>query len=445
MQINLGLSAALHADGANIGPSLIITMGPHTGGQLWIHKSTEGEILDITRWTLINGLIPHRNIPHFGDRVSVVLFSHTAANGRHAGEAAAQIAAAGFPVPQCPFTYSPRPEEQRFIRMGLGNAATAYRMMCESTVTLANTTIVPCTIDEQELTVTTAAKHVNSRPFAFLHKSLLVCMFYAAMLMSSFHTSEALQTAVMVSIGGFAFHEVHRTEEEQAVVTSMTQADWHETDVHIASGTIAMSLLSEWMPPLQLDDSHLNLKACTVDALSECKYGWPERIASIHLHTDGSFSPDSMLAAWCFVVLLHDYDGQVWYPGHMTGNVSTSPGHGDFSGAQVAFSDVAELHGVAWAFMYLLQYNATDIGATEICFDSTYAHGMSCSFYSPNTNFTIVKVVAGLYDMLQTVMPVAWRHESSHEGLPFNEVADIAAKWQTKHTEFGHNRSPASL
>ena len=41
-------------------------------------------------------------------------------------------------------------------------------------------------------------------------------------------------------------------------------------------------------------------------------------------------------------------------------------------------------------------------------------------------------------------MPVAWRHESSHERLPFNEFADIAAKRQTKHTEFGHNISPAS-
>ena len=111
----------------------------------------------------------------------------------------------------------------------------------------------------------------------------------------------------------------------------------------------------------------------------------------------------------------------------------------------MASSDVAELHGVAWAFMYLLQYGVADIGPAEICFDSTYAHGMSCSFFSPNTNFDIVKVVAGLYDMLLAVRPVTWLHEPSHEGLPFNEFADIAAKYQTKHTLTGHTRSPASL
>ena len=70
---------------------------------------------------------------------------------------------------------------------------------------------------------------------------------------------------------------------------------------------------------------------------------------------------------------------------------------------------------------------------------------MSCSFSSPNTNHSIVKVVAGLYDMFTAVRPIAWLHEPSHEGLPFNEFADIAAKWQTKHTTIGHTRSPASL
>ena len=49
MQISLGLAAGLHTDGANLGPSIVVALGPHTGGQLWIHRAVQGQIIEVQR------------------------------------------------------------------------------------------------------------------------------------------------------------------------------------------------------------------------------------------------------------------------------------------------------------------------------------------------------------------------------------------------------------
>ena len=143
-------------------------------------------------------------------------------------------------------------------------------------------------------------------------------------------------------------------------------------------------------------------------------------------------------------VLIADFKGQMLYPGCMTGNVSVAESSGDFLGASHTSSDVAELHGLAWALIYLLQFNGSIFQSVEVCFDSTYAHGTACAFYSSQHNVAIATIVAGLQEMVQTITSISWRHEPSHEGLPFNELADTAAKWQRRHLESGHLRSPAS-
>ena len=96
MQVNIGLSAALHADGGNVGPSLVVSLGPHAGGQLWVFRANEGCVLDLEAWTPINGRIPHKNLPHAGDRVSIVLFTHSAAASRNSSQALTGCAMAGF-------------------------------------------------------------------------------------------------------------------------------------------------------------------------------------------------------------------------------------------------------------------------------------------------------------------------------------------------------------
>ena len=79
IQVNVGLASVLHTDDANIGPSLVVALGPFTGGQLWTHRAAEGCVLDVRNFAYINGRVPHRTLPYAGDRVSIVLFSHSSA------------------------------------------------------------------------------------------------------------------------------------------------------------------------------------------------------------------------------------------------------------------------------------------------------------------------------------------------------------------------------
>ena len=95
IQINVDLSAALHADCANIGPSLVLAIGPHTGGNLWVFNSAEGTTIDLSKWSLTNGRLPHTSLPHAGKRMSIVLFTHAATMSNNASSAIAETAVAG--------------------------------------------------------------------------------------------------------------------------------------------------------------------------------------------------------------------------------------------------------------------------------------------------------------------------------------------------------------
>ena len=70
--INKG-GSALHVDRMNFGPSVIVSLGLHTGGQLWQYPDL---VLDIhNRPQLTNGLLPHMTLPYKGERFSLVYFN----------------------------------------------------------------------------------------------------------------------------------------------------------------------------------------------------------------------------------------------------------------------------------------------------------------------------------------------------------------------------------
>ena len=152
MQVNVDLSAALHADSSNLGPSLTLAIGPHVGGNLWVFRSEEGSVLDIGKWSLTNGRIPHKSLPHAGHRISIVLFTHSAAASRNSSTVIAAASEAGFPVPACPATGSPSIEDLRFINKGMQAAVTAFRLMCESTITVATDTMLPSHVPPEDAT-----------------------------------------------------------------------------------------------------------------------------------------------------------------------------------------------------------------------------------------------------------------------------------------------------
>ena len=75
------------------------------------------------------------------------------------------------------------------------------------------------------------------------------------------------------------------------------------------------------------------------------------------------------------VVMCIDKDGHQWHPGHLSGSVSVQPGVGDNLGAEAISSDVAELHGLSWAIMYVAQFCGSYV--SEVQYDNKGALVMS--------------------------------------------------------------------
>jgi hypothetical protein len=62
----------LHVDRNNCGPSMICSLGKHTGGELW---QWPGDVLDIhNEFKLSDGLLPHATLPFEGERYSLVYY-----------------------------------------------------------------------------------------------------------------------------------------------------------------------------------------------------------------------------------------------------------------------------------------------------------------------------------------------------------------------------------
>ena len=61
LQINVNAKSAGHCDKNNMGPSLVIGLGPYCGGQLWQWDPSRDEfdIMEPHKWCLTDGRWPH--------------------------------------------------------------------------------------------------------------------------------------------------------------------------------------------------------------------------------------------------------------------------------------------------------------------------------------------------------------------------------------------------
>jgi len=73
--INKDYASALHIDKYNLGPSLIVSLGPYeSGGELWTHDL--GAVDARNRFRQFDGNIPHCTIPFTGRRYSLIFYSN---------------------------------------------------------------------------------------------------------------------------------------------------------------------------------------------------------------------------------------------------------------------------------------------------------------------------------------------------------------------------------
>jgi len=100
IMVNKGTSA-LHVDTLNCGPSLIISLGDHSGGELWqYHKPDQGKVLTIkNRLVMTDGLLPHMTLPHDGERFSLVFFSMKSKRRQISDEHHTMLKKLGFSSP----------------------------------------------------------------------------------------------------------------------------------------------------------------------------------------------------------------------------------------------------------------------------------------------------------------------------------------------------------
>lgn len=72
IMVNKG-SSALHVDRGNCGPSLILSLGDHVGGELWQYPNTVLRIKE--ELSPCEGRLPHITLPFEGERYSLVYFN----------------------------------------------------------------------------------------------------------------------------------------------------------------------------------------------------------------------------------------------------------------------------------------------------------------------------------------------------------------------------------
>ena len=236
------------------GPSLVVAMGPHTGGQLWTHRAEQGQVLDVQRWQAINGKIPHRNLPFVGHRASLVLFTHAATCSNTAAPAIESAAQHGFPMPAIPILSVPSVDELKFIRMGVTAAAEALRQMCACTVEVADKVHIPTNVKEAEVNEETAyvvfQDRIANRSAHFLHKSVLLGFFYAALIMSFLQPASAYVKADQMYVAAYVLQPMHLNASQQVLTQQMTCDEALPTDAVIGSDHIPRMLCQPWMPEL---------------------------------------------------------------------------------------------------------------------------------------------------------------------------------------------------
>ena len=207
-------------------------------------------------------------------------------------------------------------------------------------------------------------------------------------------------------------------EATQAALTVFNSVD-------IGPVAVVNLLTSHWMGPTSWLLPRLEILPVTYQALQEVHLGYPAHLVKLAVHTDGATSDGP--ASWANILIGTDSEGAEWFLGSYAAQVVAVPGPG-WLGATRHTSSAAELSGVTWALQVVLQH-ATQIEAAEIWYDSKYASGIAQAFFNPSAHSELAVVAAGLNLPAQQLCGLTWHYEAGHKGNPWNEAADVMAKF----------------
>lgn len=97
IQVNQG-SSALHVDTGNSGPSLIVSLGDHDGGDLWQYPDQQICIKNALQ--PCEGRLPHITLPFEGERYSIVYFSQKGKRNNPTSDQQSILDSCGFYPPR---------------------------------------------------------------------------------------------------------------------------------------------------------------------------------------------------------------------------------------------------------------------------------------------------------------------------------------------------------
>ena len=81
-----------------------------------------------------------------------------------------------------------------------------------------------------------------------------------------------------------------------------------------------------------------------------------------------------------------------------------------------------------WAVMWVMQYFSSLNGPhVVILFDSCYAAAIATAKATPRIHLRLAAILSGLVMALQEQTRVSFHHIKSHDGHPWNELADAGA------------------
>ena len=196
-----------------------------------------------------------------------------------------------------------------------------------------------------------------------------------------------------------------------------------------ASGVVA-SLIAHWFPPLMCDLRALDLHVATEYALSLC-HGSSGPVSQVVVAVDGTGGHrKGEDAAWSFNALAQHADGATTFLGVAGARVQVDGAAKDYLGAQRGTNGTAELSALIWALLWAIQQSYARV--VEVQFDAFYSAKVSQAFFHAKTNTVLVDFARFVCDLAAECLDLRWVHTPSHDGHPWNELADSGANAAAK-------------
>ncbi len=209
---------------------------------------------------------------------------------------------------------------------------------------------------------------------------------------------------------------------------------WEAVDNRACAGAdLAQQFSKHWLPvsyPLPLG---CPLKECTSIALRlssdvcvDCSSA-----SSIHIYIDGGYSPDDedspmcvSSSTWAFAVFAVDTEGCYKLQFSCGGHVTFCEDSELFLGEAKRGSFDPELYGQAMVRLFLLQCDIDKSIPIHIAYDNISAADCSFMNASPNVSTGLSNFASTVHFMASKLFDIKGFHVKSHNGDPWNELAD---------------------